>query len=167
MMNAKRSKPQSGFTLVEVLVSAALIGVALMASTWTMSATTQAKAMIGSPSVTASLIAGEINAMACTLPKAPSGSVGATSAGGVLALDSLEGAVFSPPLKADGSSWTQYSGWSQTVDLAVFDVTDLSTPTAADPTSGLSEDGTQIYRLTVLVHEGDELAGTYQWWISP
>ena len=50
---------------------------------------------------------------------------------------------------------------------APYDVTDLSTPTSADPTDGLSEDGTQIYKLTVAILEGDDLAGTYQWWISP
>ncbi len=160
-------RTQTGFTLIEVLVSAALLGVAVITCTWTMSATTKAKSIVGSESVTASLIAREVHVLASTLPKAPSGAVGATAGSGVLALDSLEGALFSPPLKADKSPWTRYVGWTQSVDLAVYDVNDLSNPVLADPVDGLSEDGTQIYRLTVAVLEGSDLAGTYQWWISP
>jgi prepilin-type N-terminal cleavage/methylation domain-containing protein len=156
-----------GFTLMEVLVTAAVLGVAFISGTWAMSSASSGKTILEADAIDASLLAREIHALATTLPKAPSGSVGATTAGGVLALDSLEGAVFSPPLKGDGSTDGEHPGWTQTVDLAVFDLSDLSTPTADDPTAGLPEDGPLVYRLTVDVSEGGTTMGTHSWWLSP
>ena len=156
-----------GFTLIEVLVTAAVLGVALISASWTMSGAASAKTVLEPDAITASLLAREIHALANTLPKEPSGSVGATSAGGVQALDSLEGAVFSPPLRADLSTASDVTGWSQACDLAVFDLADLTTPTADDPTAGLPEDGTRVYQLTVTVSQGGETMGTHSWWISP
>jgi prepilin-type N-terminal cleavage/methylation domain-containing protein len=156
-----------GFTLIEVLVASALVGVALLSGSWAMSVTASSKSIVEGAPITAALIGREIHALACTLDKSPSGVSGVTSGALVQALDALEGAVFSPPIKADKSSWSQYSGWSQSVDLAVYDLSDLSTPTLDDPLLGLSEDGTRIYRLTVGVAEGNELVGTYHWWITP
>jgi len=160
-------KKHSGFTLIEVLVSAALLGVALLSGTWAMSVTSSTKAVVEGDEITAALLAREIYALACTVDKSPSGTFGVTSGASVLALDSLEGAVFSPPIKADTSTWSQYSGWKQAVDLTVYDVSDLSTPTTISPLTALSEDGTSIYKLEVDVYQGTELVDTLSWWITP
>ena len=163
----RRGAHQRGFTLVEVIVSAAVLGIAILSGSWAMSLSVSAQATYEGDGIDPALLAKEVHALATTLDKTPSGTVGVTSGEAVQALDSLEGAVFSPPIRADGTSWTAYSGWTQSTDLDVFDVSDLSSPSGASPLDGLSEDGTQVYRLSVTISQGGEQLDTFHWWISP
>jgi prepilin-type N-terminal cleavage/methylation domain-containing protein len=160
-------RSRRGFTLVEVLVAATVLGIALLSGTWTMSTTTSASSVYAADPLTASLVAREIHALAQALPKTPSGSPGVTSGGAVVALDSLIGASFSPPIKADRSADTSLVGWTQQVGLTVYDLSDLSTPTRDDPTVGLSSDASKVYKLSVTVLENGSVADTFSWWISP
>jgi prepilin-type N-terminal cleavage/methylation domain-containing protein len=161
------SRTDSGFTMVELLLTALVIGTAFVAATWSMSATARTKAAYekeGGPSV---FLGQEIQTLADSLPREPSGMTGAVTGAGVVALDSLIGASFSPPILADGSAAEGYDDWQQNVDLSVYSLSDLTMPTDDDPADGLAPESDKIYRLDVEVLQGGETVKTYSWWIHP
>jgi prepilin-type N-terminal cleavage/methylation domain-containing protein len=157
----------AGFTLLEVLMAALIVSLVFIGATWAMSSTARTKAVYEERSLVALACAKELFELADTLPKQPSGAPGATTAAGLLALDSLVGASFSPPLRADGSVDTELSGWSQHCNVTVHDLSELSLPTDASALDGLPPDGSALYRLEVTVSEGDQTVEVAHWWISP
>ncbi|RKY21069.1 MAG: hypothetical protein DRQ55_05665 [Planctomycetota bacterium] len=152
---------------MEVLMAAVVISMGFVGATWAMSATARTQAMYSERSYVALALAKELYELAETLPKQPGGAPGATSAAGVLALDSLAGGSFSPPLKANGSTHAEMSSWRQQCSLAVYDLSDLSTPTEDSPLDALPADGSKLYRLEVIVSEGGQPIETAHWWITP
>lgn len=156
-----------GFTYVEVLVAATLIGLALVTATASLDSTVRMKAEYEADSGTAHLLAKEIYELAVTLPSAPSGSLGATAAAEVEALDSLIGASFTPPLRADLTSASEFATWTQQTALTVYDIGDLDTPTGDSAADGIGEQESKLYKLSVTVLQGAEPAGTFHWWIQP
>lgn len=157
----------AGFTLFEVLLAVMILGTALVATTWSMTATARTKAAYDLASGPAPFLAQEIFTLADGLPREPTGVTGATTGAAVVALDSLVGARFAPPILADGSVADGFEGWEQRVNLSVFDLDDLATPTPADPAHGLPAEGGALYRLDVEVwHEGQP-ADSFSWWIRP
>lgn len=163
----KTKKNNAGFTIAELLLTALVMGTALVAATWSMTATARTKATLDNTYGPAMMIAKEIHVLAESLPREPSGTVAAQNAGDVLALDSLVDAHFSPPIFADGSTVPDMSGWCQDVDLTVFDMNDLSNPTEDAPEDGLPADADKLYRLRVTIEHESEEVGTYDWWITP
>ena len=157
----------AGFTLLEVLMAAVILSVAFVSATWALSSAARTKSMYEERSYVALALAKNVYELAETLPREPSGAPGAGSADEVLALDSLVGASFSPPLKADGSEHTEMVGWRQDCTLEVFDLSDLSAPTVDDPCAGLPPDGALLYRLAVTVSQGGQPIETAHWWITP
>ena len=157
----------SGFTFAELLLTVFVLGTAFVAGTWSMSATARTKAAYEGAGGPALFLAQEIQAMADGLPRTPSGVTGVTSGAAVLALDSLDGAHFSPPILADGSVAPGLDGWGQDVSLSVYSLDDLTTPTADDPADGLDPESDCLYRLDVSVlHEGEPVH-SFTWWIQP
>lgn len=157
----------AGFTLIEVLAAALVVGIAILSGSWAMSGAARNRTLLAGPELTASLLAREVHELALTLPREPSGTVGATTPAQLLALDSLEGASLSPPVRADGTADGSLSGWTQVVDLSVYDVLDPTTPTADDPTLGLPSDGSLIYRLDVTVLKDGSVVDSFAWWLAP
>jgi hypothetical protein len=156
----------AGFTLVEVLLAALVAGMALAAVSWTM--TTAAKAQqVMKEDPRAYLLAREIRELAEVLPRKPSGTVGVTAIADVAALDSLHGAVFSPPVRSDRNVQASLSGWAQRVTLAVCPLDDPASPTAESPTLGLSKGAERLYRLTVAITYAGEPVDRFEWWLSP
>lgn len=157
----------AGFTLVEVLIAGVLASVTMVSVGWAMSAAASTKSILGDSISTAVVLAREIHALADALPRAPSGSVAARDASEVLALDSLDGAVFKPPLRADGSRETALPGWEQRVDLALYSLDDLQTATTEDPRDGVDPQSRRLYQLRVTVLEDGAEVDTFVWWIRP
>ena len=157
---------QAGFTLLEVLLAALIAGMALAAVSWTMTSAAQAKAILsGDPR--AYLLAREIRDLAESLPREPSGALAATSGSGILALDSLHGAVFSPPVRSDGTTETALAGWAQRVTLSVCSLDDPAGATGESPTLGVARDAERLYRLTVAVTFAGEPVDRFEWWLTP
>ena len=163
---ATRGRRRSGFTLVEVLLAALITGIALAAVSWTMNSAAQAEAVMNEDP-RAFLLAREIRELADTLSRQPSGVVGATRGSDVMALDSLHGAVFSPPLRSDRTEQLSLGGWAQRVTLDVVSLDHPSTPTGESPTLGLSSKAQRLYRLTVAVTRDGEPVDRFEWWLVP
>jgi prepilin-type N-terminal cleavage/methylation domain-containing protein len=160
-------RTQAGFTLIEVLVTAAIVGTTLVASSWALAGAALARETLQEAPYTASLLAKEIHSLALTLPKSPSGKPGATKAADVEALDSLIGARFNPPIRANLVTSTALKDWTQSVDVAIFDTSDLTTPNSDDPAAGISLGDQKLYRLTVTIEDGGAVADDFVWWIAP
>ncbi len=158
---------QAGFTMAKLLITAFVIGTAFVGATWSMSALTRTKAAYAQDAGPAAFLAQEIQTLADGLPRTPSGTTGATSGVAVVALDSLVNASFSPPILADGTVASGFTGWRQSVALSIYALNDLSTPTADDPAQGLPAESALIYRLDVSVLHDNELVKTFSWWMHP
>jgi prepilin-type N-terminal cleavage/methylation domain-containing protein len=156
-----------GFTLVEVLITAFVIGTAFVAATWSMTATARTKAAYDAASSPAGFLAQEIFNLADGLPRTPSGTIGVTSGGAVAALDSLEGASFSPPILSDGTLAPGLAGWRQSVDLSIYSLDNLVTPCNLDPADGLPAESSYVYRLEVTIKQDGKLVDTFSWWLRP
>jgi hypothetical protein len=113
------------------------------------------------------LLARELRELAETLPREPSGGSPATSASEILALDTLDGAVFSPPLRANGSADSTLTGWSQETSLALCALSAPSVATAEDPRAGVQGNAERVYRLTVSVRHQGALVDSFDWWLTP
>jgi prepilin-type N-terminal cleavage/methylation domain-containing protein len=155
-----------GFTLVEVLVGAVIAGIALSAVSWTMVSAAEAKAVLSEDPMPY-LLAREIRELAGVLPRDPSGTVGVTRGSDVAALDSLHGAVFSPPLRADKTADAALSGWAQRVTLAVCALDAARTPTGESPTLGVGRTARRLYRLTVAVTHAGQEVDRFEWFLTP
>jgi prepilin-type N-terminal cleavage/methylation domain-containing protein len=155
-----------GFTLIEVLVASVVTGIALAAVSWTLLAAAQTQAVL-SEDPTPYLLAREIRELADVLPREPSGVVGVTHASNLMALDSLHGARFSPPVRANRTTQASLSGWSQRVTVSVCTLDDLASTTGESPTTGVGRNAERLYRLSVgIVHDGRDV-GRFEWWLTP
>ena len=157
----------AGFTLVEVLITAFVVGTAFVAATWSMSSVARTKAAYEESVTPAGFLAQEIFNLADGLPRQPSGLTGATVGAGVVALDSLINASFSPPILSDASVAPDMAGWRQNVDLSVFAVDDLDVAADLDPADGLAPEGGFVYRLDVSIERDGKLIDSFSWWLRP
>lgn len=157
----------SGFTLLEVLLAVVLIGMALSAVTATANQASVVGVELAEDRETAALVAREIHEMVRSLDREPSGSTGARTGSEVLALDSLVGARFTPPLRSDRTPDPTRTGWSQHVDLAVYDIDDLRTPTGEQPWQRFPRHSDRLLKLTVTVLENGQTVDALSWWITP
>jgi prepilin-type N-terminal cleavage/methylation domain-containing protein len=164
---SRTARGPAGFTLAEVLITALVLGTAFVAATWSMSATARTKAAYDQAEGPAPFLAQEIFTLADGLPRTPSGMTGATIGAGVVALDSLIGASFSPPILADASVAPGFEGWGQHVALSIYALDDLTTPTTLNPADGLAPECGHIYLLEVSVEHDGEHVDSFSWWINP
>jgi prepilin-type N-terminal cleavage/methylation domain-containing protein len=164
--DASRGRRCRGFSLVEVLTAAVIVGIALAAVSWSISSAAQARSALAEEPV-AFLLAREVRELAESLPRTPSGAGPATRASEVLALDTLDGAQFSPPLRADKTADASLSGWTQVTSLSVCTLGNPSVATFEDPAAGLDESAERMYRLTVAVLRDGELVDRIHWWLAP
>jgi len=162
-----RGRRRAGFTLIEVLIAAAIVGTAFVSVTNAMSAASSSKAQLVNEPFQAMQLAQEIHTLSKILSREPSGTTGAKTAAAVTALDSLIGASFSPPLLADGTQANTLTGWRQNVSLDVYAIDDLSTPTGEDPATLFATYASRMFQLNVTIIENGTQVGTYQWWITP
>lgn len=163
-----RNRQRLGFTLMEVLVAAAILGAAFVSVTNAMSAASSSRAALQDPDqFTATQLAREIHVLADSLTREPSGTTGVTSAASVVALDSLIGASFSPPIRANLSTDTSLTGWTQAVSLTLYAVDDLTTPTGENPAVAVDPHANRLFLLSVLVTRDSGETDDYRWWLTP
>ncbi len=156
-----------GFSLIEVLVASVMAGVALAGVSWALSGATSSKADIEAEPLVATRIAQDIQSLAQTLSRQPSGIPGVTTGADVVALDSLIGAEFCPPIRADKSADESLGAWTQQVTLVLYSLDDLATPLEDDPGIALPSLSNRIYQLRVTVLKDDVPVDTWQWWLAP
>ncbi|MHC4845907.1 MAG: type IV pilus modification PilV family protein [Planctomycetota bacterium] len=155
----------AGLTLIEVLVAAFIVGSVLVSASWAMSQASSSKALLTEDSIEAALLAREIHELALRLPTDASGQPAAAAAADVVALDTLDGAVFSPPINAKPAVIATATGWSQTVAVSVYDLTDTSSAVAAK-IAGATKDQNTLYKLSVTIKERGVDKGTWWWWLK-
>ncbi len=155
------------FTLAEVLIAATIVAVALVAVSDSMSSATSSKAEFADQPAIAARLAQEIAVLAESLPRTPSGTTGVTAGANVVALDSLEGAVFSPPILADRTTDTALDAWEQSVDVDIFTLDNLESPTNESVTTALSGQAERLYRLNVTISRDGEVVDTFRSWCRP
>ena len=158
---------RSGFTLMEVLVAAVIVGLAVTAGSRALGFAVTSKHELDEAPFTASLLAKEIYVCAEGLDRTPSGIVGVESGDDLVALDNLIGARFSPPIRADGTPDATLAEWTQRVSLDVYALGDLSTPTGEDAWRSLGTHADRVYQLSVTMLEGRDEVDTFRWWLTP
>lgn len=161
-----RRHRESGFTLAEVLLVTVLVGVGLVGVSWLMTMAAQTQAVHAESSSETIVVAREIRELAETLTRTPSGTGAATTYAEVTALDNLDGARFSPPIRADGVDFSGFAGWTQVVDISVRHVDDPTVVVDAGAPELVKGAGT-VYLLQVDVQEGGSVLATHEWWIQP
>lgn len=145
-----------------------LVGLALVGVSWMMTASATSQALLQRDSADSLLMAREMLELARSLDRAPSGSGPATAADEVLALDSLDGASFSPPLRADLTAFDDLDDWTQQVDVDVVTVDDLETVVSETLPDSLPKGSDELLRLTVTILDGSGAeVDTHRWWIAP
>ena len=80
-------------------------------------------------------------------------------------LDSLDGAVFSPPIDAKPSTIKAAEGWSQAISVSVYDLADTTTAVSSTM-DGAAKTTTTLYKLSVTIKERGVDKGTWWWWIN-
>ena len=162
----RAGRRDAGMTLIEVLAGALIVGMVMVAATWSVSQAARSKVALAESPVNAALLAREIYELALGQSTADDGSPPATNAAGVAGLDSLDGAVFMPPIKSTGATVPHSERWKQVVSVSVWDMADLSAP-ASEGFVGAAQTGTSLFRLTVTVLNNNQEMGTWWWWINP
>jgi prepilin-type N-terminal cleavage/methylation domain-containing protein len=166
MTSARRNSGRRGVTLIEVLMSTLIVSLVVVSASWAMSAASTSKHIRTEDPAVAAMLAREIHELAVGLSTSASGDPAATGFAGVTALDSLDGAGFSPPILATGEAAPVTPTWRQGVSVSVYDLADPTTPVFTnyapiDPASG------RIYRLSVAMTQRGAEMGTWWWWIKP
>ena len=158
----------AGLTLIEVLVSTVVLGLVVVSAGWALSGASSSQQAHAEEPIDAALVAKEIYELALRQDTASNGSAPARDAAGVSGLDSLDGARFSPPLDATLQTLAiaDPQRWQQDVDLQVYDMSDLETPTSQAFT-GAAESSSTLFRLIVRVSFRGEDMGTWWWWLNP
>ncbi len=151
----------AGFTLVEVLLTTLIVGLAVVGAMSAMSQAATTKHVLEDEPLTALALASEIHALALALPTGDGDGSPATTAAGVSILDDLDGASFSPPLDAKLQGISEASGWRQDIQI--------STVSLADPSVDLPDDAgsASLLKLQVSVSDASSVKGTYTWWLNP
>jgi prepilin-type N-terminal cleavage/methylation domain-containing protein len=160
-------RSRAGFTLAEVLMVTVVVGVGVVGASWLMAMAAQTQSVQAANSTDTLNVAREIRELAGALSRVPSGSGAVTAFADVAALDSLDGAEFSPPILSDGSSSADYTGWTQRIDLSLRDATAPDTVIDAGVPEVVQGSG-HVFLLEVeILDDNDALLDTHCWWITP
>ncbi len=160
-------RSRAGFTLAEVLMVTVVVGVGVVGASWPMAMAAQTQSVQAANSTDTLNVARGVRGLAGTVSRGPSGSGAVTACADIEALDSPDGAEFSPPILSDGSSSTTYAGWTQRIDLSLRDATAPGTVIDAGVPLVVQGSG-QVYLLEVeILDDSDTLLDTHCWWITP
>ncbi len=163
---ARTQARHAGLTLIEVLMGTLIVGLVLVSASWAVSQSSTSRHIHEESPINAALLAKEIHELALTLPTAASGAGVAANGAGIVALDSLDGATFSPPIDSAKSSIASAAHWSQEVTVSVYALGDLENP-VSDSFTSETKSSSALYRLSVRVLNGHIDMGTWWWWINP
>ena len=161
-----RRRATRGISFVEVVVAAGIVGMVFVTASWALTEVNITSHVKASDPPIAAALARDIHQLALTLPTQVTGAAAANTAGKVGNLETLDGARFNPPIDAMLGTHTELMGWSQDVDLQVYDILDLSAPVSGGLTDAPAHDESLI-KLTVVVSQRGVPAGNYVWWLTP
>lgn len=171
MRSAAHRRAQRGFTITEVLVATMLVGTSFVAVSWLTTSATRTHEMYKQSETDTLQLAREVHELAMNIKNEELSGLGtALLAKDIVALDSLDGATFSPPLRADGSVMTHLSGWSQEVDLSVHEKTLSEKAPMLKTANALTKPAKgsgKMYLLEVTILEGTTTRGSYEWLLKP
>lgn len=159
---------ERGLTLVEVLLSATVVGTLVVSAGWAIGMAVQSGAAAQEETCDAALMAREVFELALLQDTADDGDAPAKDAAGVTGLGSLDGASFCPPLDSTGATLPLSSPelWRQDCDVQVHDLSDLGTP-VSEAFAGAAQTSSTLYRLTVTVSFRGQEQGSWWWWLNP
>jgi len=138
MRYANNPSARDGFTLIEVAVATAVVGIALAALLVALGSHTRVRDAAAKITQAAAL-AQEVRERTLSLPFSdpdpadadnPPGPDGSDPQVFVDDLDDLMDVTFQPPRDGQGNSIPTLDGWSQTINLSWRDPNDISTPIA-------------------------------------
>jgi len=159
-MKRSDNTKRAGFTLIEVLIATAIIGIAIAALMASNISHTQANAY-GMHTSTAEFLIGEIRAMTMPLevvdPESGTDTFGAEADESSVTdyddLDDFDGVTFNPPVDVGGNALGDFSQYSQVVTVENLDPGDL--------TNVIADHGSSIVRISVTVSmNGKEISST-------
>ena len=157
MMNRR----ESGVTMIEVMLAVIVVGLVLTAGITALGVSVEVKAHHTKTADVTSTLAKNIHALALGLSRDPGDGNPASNGTGVLLLEDLDGASFTPPIRADRTTRTDLPGWTQQIQLTAVSLADPSS--AAAP-----EDGAAVlWKLRVTILQDSDVRGTYEWWLIP
>jgi len=152
--------------VADILVGVLLLAVVATSIAWVVTRTARAEEeQHARDPLTAALFAREIQELAMRLGTAPSGPP-ATRASEIVNLDTLDGAVFSPPIDSERQTVLASRLWKQCVRVSRYDRFDLTRPVSNDYGTG-EPTGDNLFRLSVDVWLGETYMGTWWWWLNP
>ena len=126
----KRRRAHTGFTITEVLMTTVVMGTSMVALGWMMTSANRTQDVYQEQSADDLQLAREIRELALAVRKEAFNDNGiAVMPADVLCLSNLDGASFSPPIRADLSVMTHLSGWTQRVQLTQHALGTLATMT--------------------------------------
>ena len=149
---------KKGFTLVEVLISVVLLGVAICAILGANVSFTQANGA-GTKLATAEFLTEQIRTLTTMVavadPQTGTGTWGAEEGGVSLYddLDDFDGRIFSPPIDGNANSLSTLAGYSQQVVVENVSASNFG--------QTVSDHGSAFVRVTVIILSGgDEITRT-------
>ncbi len=143
-----------------------VVSLVVVSASWAVSQASTSKHVHEESPINAALLAKEIHELALSLTTAASGKGAAATPGEVVALESLDGASFSPPLDSELEELADNKGWTQNVSVSVYDLTDLETPVSAKFISA-TKSSAALFKLSVQISNGNQDMGTWWWWVNP
>lgn len=155
---------QAGLTFFEVIGATIVLALAVVSSAMVMTTANSTRAALQAGTIDAALLASHVHEVAVGLSKKTSGLPIASAGNEVLALDTLDGAVFSPPIDARLAVIPGSTGWAQQVDLRTVDPTGATTPRNF---SGPNPVAAAMVELSVTVTHMGRAVDTFTWWLSP
>lgn len=150
-----------GFTLAEVIVATAVVGIGISALMVATRSGTEVN-MVGREITRATFLAQELRELTLRLPFSdqdagdqdnPPGPDGSDPQVFVDDLDDLMGVTYSPPRDASEEVLTDMDGWAQTIELSWRDRDDLTTSVAPGT-------GNMIYVDVIISHSGRTVLST-------
>ena len=155
-------KNKSAFTLLEVLVATALIGIAIAALVGSGVSHTKANSF-GIETSTAEFLVDEIKSLTASLavvdPDSEDDIFGPESDESSVIdyddLDDFDGKIISPPVDVSGAALTDFSGYSQTVTVENVSPADLKTAVA--------DHGSSLVKITVSIDLNNNQLTSASW----
>lgn len=135
-LERESNKNRSGLSLVEVVISTAIVALVISAAMQTVATAVQLRSktsVLRDGPALASTLLSEILAAAYIDPQDPAPAIGPNSGESIVVrsdfddVDDFHAWTASPPVAPDGTALANYAGWSRTVTVEFVDPADLTT----------------------------------------
>ncbi|GJM22557.1 MAG: hypothetical protein DHS20C15_24720 [Planctomycetota bacterium] len=156
-----RQRRQRGSTFLEVILATIVVGTTLVATTSSMSQSTQVYAFFADGPHEALMLAQEIREAAELLPWDAEPGAEATYGPDAVTLWDLDGASFKPPRSANYELVASHLKWTQDVSISFVDLENPNT--VVDPASF---EGETLVRLEVSIKRLSKEVDSFQWWLT-